>query len=111
MKKEQKVFECWTNSPKLQSKVLEDILEDGLYEVIYTVCSGYLVAATAKRKQDALLLTWLQEEVNAYLFLGGNKVFLKIMQIGGSMQLLLKMLKSKCYCEGSIDTIHQSNVR
>ena len=75
MKKEQKVFECWTNSPKLQSKVLEDILEDGLYEVIYTVCSGYLVAATAKRKQDALLLTWLQEEVNAYLFFGGKTKF------------------------------------
>ena len=38
-------------------------MEDALYEMIYTVCSGYLVAATAKRKKDALLLTWLQEEV------------------------------------------------
>ena len=31
--------------------------------MIYTICSGYLVAATTKRKKDALLLTWLQEEV------------------------------------------------
>lgn len=38
-------------------------MEDALYEMIYTVCSGYLVAATAKRKKDALLLTWLQEVI------------------------------------------------
>ena len=33
--------------------------------MIYTICSGYLVSATAKRKKDALLLTWLQEEVTS----------------------------------------------
>ena len=27
------------------------------------MCSSYLVAATAKKKQDAQLLIWLQEEV------------------------------------------------
>ena len=31
--KEQKVFECWTNSAALQDRVMGGILEDGLYEV------------------------------------------------------------------------------
>ena len=56
-------MQCWNDSSKLQSKVLGSIMEDALYEVIYTTCSSYMVAATAKKKKDALLLTWLQEEV------------------------------------------------
>ena len=36
--------------------------------MIYTICSGYLVAATTKRKKDALLLTWLQEEVRVEFY-------------------------------------------
>lgn len=60
---ERKVLQCWNDSSKLQTKVLGSIVEDALYENIYTICSSYMVAATAKKKKDALLLTWLQEEV------------------------------------------------
>ena len=36
---------------------------DTLHEPIYTICSSYLVSATAKVKQDRELLTWLQETI------------------------------------------------
>ena len=41
-------------------KVLNSIIEDAIYEDVYTICSSYMVAATTKRKKDAIILTWLQ---------------------------------------------------
>ena len=40
--------------------MLTDLLEDALYEDIYTVCNTYMVTATTKHRQDIKLLTWLQ---------------------------------------------------
>ena len=57
------MLEHWTEHDKFQSKILSELLEDALHEQIYTVCSSYMVAATAKKKKDILLLSWLQEEV------------------------------------------------
>jgi len=36
---------------------------DCLYETITGLCSGYLVAASAREKKDRMLLAWIQEEV------------------------------------------------
>ena len=63
LKNERKLLEHWTEHDKFQSKVLSELLEDGLHELIYTICSSYMVSATAKKKKDILLLSWLQEEV------------------------------------------------
>ena len=56
-------MEHWKDHDKFQTKILGDLLEDGLHEQIYTICSSYMVSATAKRKKDMLMLSWLQEEV------------------------------------------------
>ena len=60
---ERKLFEFWTENTKFQSSFLTDLFSDTLHEPIYTICSSYLVSATAKVKQDRELLTWLQETV------------------------------------------------
>ena len=54
------------------------------------MCSSYLVAATAKKKQDAQLLIWLQEEVvEPTVFDEVRKVF------GISLESLLYFLEFK----------------
>lgn len=60
---EKKLLDHWSSHSSLQNKVLNSIIEDAIYEDVYTICSSYMVAATTKRKKDAIILTWLQEEV------------------------------------------------
>ena len=42
---------------------------DCLYETITGLCSGYLVAASAREKKDRMLLAWIQEEVIGKLYI------------------------------------------
>ena len=60
---ERKLFEFWSENTKFQARFLTDLFSDTLHEPVYTICSSYLVSATAKVKQDRELLTWLQETV------------------------------------------------
>ena len=60
---ERKLLDYFNSNPKFQSKFLTSLVGDCLYETITGLCSGYLVAASAREKKDRMLLAWIQEEV------------------------------------------------
>jgi len=60
---ERKLLDYFNSNPKFQSRFLTSLVGDCLYETITGLCSGYLVAASAREKKDRMLLAWIQEEV------------------------------------------------
>ena len=63
MQAERKLLDYFCSSQKFQSVFLDSLISDCLYETVQGICSGYLVAASAREKKDRILLAWIQEEV------------------------------------------------